>query len=344
MPLRAFLNNEEILSIDYNSQEWSDLKFKIKNENSSITLPCCKQTGFLRTSSKGLNHFVHYKNKSIICDWQNETPQHLKSKIEIIKACKKNGWQAIPEFSQNDWRADVLAIKKSAKIAFEVQWSKQTFEETRLRQENFKKDGVKGCWFFRIFPTEFMFDNTVTKAFKDLPIFKIFENQQGEIIVSLNSTEKGIFEFVDDLLNRRLKYCEHLRSNPENEFEISFYERECPNCKEKHLSYFTSEIRSCCGNIIPFAQFSNKKGSDFYQILEHSFYEIRQSGENKFLKLGVLRCDNCKTEFDDTYTISKQIPVNVQELKIIYKKKVKIDKYIKDQKHWCFSTNGNFCE
>ena len=177
MPLRAYLDNEEIISIDQTDDRWKDLKKLIK-KNSSLQLACCKQNGFLRTSSKGLKHFVHTRLENT-CDWKPESPEHLKAKIEIIEACKENGWKAIPEYSEANWRADVLAIQNEKRIAFEVQWSKQSFEETRLRQERYKESNVRGCWFFRTAPNELReFFYTSLIADKDIPAFKIFKESK----------------------------------------------------------------------------------------------------------------------------------------------------------------------
>ncbi len=59
MPLRAYINEQEIISIDLSDDEWNKLKADIKSKKSVLTLPCCGQEGYLRVSSKGLKHFVH---------------------------------------------------------------------------------------------------------------------------------------------------------------------------------------------------------------------------------------------------------------------------------------------
>jgi len=184
MPFRAYIDEEEIISIDQTDHQWNDLKKRLKNNESSLKLPCCNQDGFLRTSSKGLKHFVHLKSDNS-CDWKPESPEHLKAKIEIIEACRLNGWKAIPEFVGTNWRADVLAVKNDKKIAFEVQWSKQTFEETKFRQDRYKESNVRCCWFFRTAPKELRnYDDTLI-ADKDIPSFKIFKDENSNILGQL---------------------------------------------------------------------------------------------------------------------------------------------------------------
>ena len=78
---------------------------------------------------------------------------------------------AIPEFSEADWRADVLAVQGGKRIAFEVQWSRQTYEETSLRQERYKASNVRGCWLFRIAPKEMLDYDKTSVADKEIPAF-----------------------------------------------------------------------------------------------------------------------------------------------------------------------------
>ena len=98
MPLRAYIEDKEIVSIDLNDEEWSALKARLKAKEIVLTLPCCGQEGFLRTSNRGLKHFVHLKSANP-CDWKPESAEHLKAKVAIMEACREQGWNAIPEFS-----------------------------------------------------------------------------------------------------------------------------------------------------------------------------------------------------------------------------------------------------
>jgi hypothetical protein len=55
MPLRAFINDEEVLAPFISDTDWQVLK----NQKFSIVLPCCRQSGFFRVSKLGTKHFVH---------------------------------------------------------------------------------------------------------------------------------------------------------------------------------------------------------------------------------------------------------------------------------------------
>lgn len=59
------------------------------------------------------------------------------------------GYEVTTEASGVDWRADVLATKPGKngliKLAFEVQWSPQTLEQTEERQQKYTRDGIRCC-------------------------------------------------------------------------------------------------------------------------------------------------------------------------------------------------------
>jgi competence protein CoiA len=72
----------------------------------------------------------------------------------IVEAARANGWHAKAEFDglssdSEPWSADVLLTKGSVRIAIEVQWSKQSQEETARRQSRYASSGVRGLWLFR---------------------------------------------------------------------------------------------------------------------------------------------------------------------------------------------------
>ena len=45
MPLRAFLEGQGIISLEYTDDQWTELKSKIKKEKIPLTLSCCNQAG-----------------------------------------------------------------------------------------------------------------------------------------------------------------------------------------------------------------------------------------------------------------------------------------------------------
>ncbi len=359
MPLRAYINNEEIISIDQTDEQWNDLKKRLKND-STLKLSCCMHDGFLRTSSKGLKHFVHSKSENT-CDWKPESPEHLKAKIEIIEACKENGWKAIPEFSETNWRADVLAIQNEKRIAFEVQWSKQTFEETKYRQDRYKESNVRGCWFFRTAPKELRSYDDSLNADKDIPAFKIFKDENSNIVGQLKQTELPLKELVDSLLKRKLKFCEHIRLKPKQEVTIVFFETSCWKCgKEQHLYSVEQNLLTVCNQ--HFYVLGSMWGGDDIDKKPQIYDAVKQilkSDEGKHLKVGQLKnrysktiqgsylshgCFYCDAIFGDFFLNSEKLEGQNDPNSI--RKKAVIDfGVIKEQgQHWCHSDNGQHCE
>lgn len=360
MPLRAYVDNEEIISIDQTDEEWNDLKKRLKSKESSLILPCCKKEGFLRKSSKGLKHFVHSKSDNT-CDWKPESPEHLRAKIEIIEACKENGWKAIPEFSGTNWRADVLAIQNEKKIAFEVQWSKQTFEETKFRQERYKESNVRGCWFFRIAPKELRSYDDSLEADNEIPAFKIFKDENSNIIAQLKQTQLPLKSLVDSLLKRKLKYCELVRIKPKQEVTIVFFETSCWKCKKPQHCYTVEQsLLTVCNQ--DFYLMGSLWDSDDIDKTPNVYEAVKQylkSEKGKHLKVGQLKkrysktvhdnylshgCFYCDAIFGDFYLITEKIEGQNDSNSIRYKGEINLGEIQEEGKHWCISENGHFCE
>lgn len=360
MPLRAFIDNLEIISIDQTDEQWNDLKAKLKNKDSSLTLPCCNQEGFLRKSSKGLKHFVHAKSDHT-CDWKPESPEHLRAKIEIIKACKENGWNAIPEFSEANWRADVLAIKGDKRIAFEVQWSKQTYEETIFRQERYAVSKVRGCWFFRHPPKELVEYEDVLVADYEIPAFKIFKDESSNIVGKLKQRQLPLRELVDSLLKRRIRYCENIQLKPNQELTVVFFETNCWKCKKPQHCYTVVEnLKTVCNQ--EFHMMSSlweSESIDKNPKLFKAILQILKMGGFKDIRIGQLKgryshtaskkylshgCFYCDAIFGDFYLSTERLYGQTDPNSLRHTIKLDLDPIYAERNHWCHSEDGNFCE
>lgn len=67
-----------------------------------------------------------------------------------------------------DCEADILVTKGKFKVAFEVQWSCQSQQETSMRQQRYASAAVRGLWLFRQhdFPVD-----------QDIPAFRLALNE-----------------------------------------------------------------------------------------------------------------------------------------------------------------------
>jgi hypothetical protein len=358
MPLRAFINGQEKISIYFSDEEWSSLKTNLKSENIKIELPCCKQNGFLRISSKGLKHFIHAKGNNS-CDWKPETPEHLKAKVEVVNACIKNGWHAIPEHSENDWRADVLAVKNDARIAFEIQWSAQTSETTQFRQDRYKESKVRGCWFFRTIPKEYRKWEDNYHAIKEIPFFKINKSDNGDMVVRFNNSNLPIGDFVSSLLNKQIKFCDGYRAETNQEIEIVFFDTSCWKCHEiQQLYTVDNRIKSCCNTEIYLAGgMWDCDDLDKHPNVVKAVLEIIKT--NPEFKIGSVKkrfsktvqesylsfgCYSCDAIFGDFPLRTEKMDALNYNRKQTFKVEVDLGTITEEGDHWCFSPEGKFCK
>lgn len=359
MPLRAYANEEEVISIDLNDEQWSELKQKLKNSFVSIKLPCCGQEGYLRKSKNGFKHFVH-KHSSDNCNWQPESKEHLMAKSDIIEACRLCGWDAIPEFSENDWRADVLAVKKDLRIAFEVQWSRQSFEETKFRQEKFNKSNVRGCWFFKNAPKEMTTYSEELKADNDLPAFKLGKSDEGELFISVNNQFFPLRVFVEKLLNRQVQFRDAITSKVNQEVSIAIFDFTCWKCKKaQHCYTVTSDIYSNCGRSFNYrSSMWDDSDLDKNKGIVQAIESISRSNEGKKYKIGKVKnrysktikgnylshgCYYCNALFGDFLLKEEKREALFYTDPDIFDCEVELDPITEDRPHWCISEDGHFC-
>lgn len=360
MPLRALVNGIDKISIDYSDQEWIQLKSDIKNDTSTVLLGCCREKGFLRTSSRGLKHFVHYKVNSN-CNWKPETMEHLLSKAEVIKACHECGWEAIPEYSESDWRADVLARNNNIRIAFEIQWSKQTLEETKIRQAKYDQSKVRGCWFFKSVPRELESIHESIEELKEVPLFKIVKTEDGQILVKHNSIDCTLKDFVKKLLNREVRFCNHLNSKLVQEVQISIFPFKCWKCfKEQYLYTISSPLVSYCGKeITPINTLWNAEDLDKHPNIINAVREFIESNNADEIKIGKIKeryshtvhkrylshgCYYCDAIFGDFFLSDLKAEVLYDPALFSFKCTVQLGDNKREHPHWCISTGDGFCE
>jgi len=360
MPLRATINNVEIIAPFLTSREWENLKSEVKRNKYTIELPCCQQKGNFRTSKLGLQHFYHLPEDKE-CNWQPESPEHLQLKYEILKACKEAGWDAIPEYSENSWRADVLASKGNSRIAFEVQLSQISYAETKRRQEKYKQDNVRGCWFFKKMPFKTDYSS---KEDHTLPIFILSFDSSNRNSIHLEPNEFKVNEFINHLLNFHVKACKKFNTILSRDLLISFADINCRWCKKPQHVFFVEDItKSKCGRPLD-DHFSNWGSwgerleynpnvlNKVNQIVDSSNGELilgevklRYDGMSKSYKMsfGCKHCDlllysskiknlESQHQFDHEKRLTFQIQLELKKPFTLY------------SEHWCFSGENDFCE
>ena len=233
MPLRAIYNGNDILSFEYNSNSWNELKLSYKNN--SLVMPCCKSKAVPKTSKKGAHFFSHAVKGN--CESESESKEHLYIKTIIAKAALKAGWRVYTEWpgetpSKEKWIADVFCIKGKTRIAFEVQLSYQALRETLYRNDRYKKSNVRSAWFV----SSKKFKNTYIKQRQDVPFFYL-SNIMLEDEPLVDDFDIGLSKFVYGMLKGSLSWeikGEKESDNPDI-YNIYVYPDKCWNCK-KHIN------------------------------------------------------------------------------------------------------------
>ncbi len=360
MPLRAIIENKEVISTFLSKEEWISLRNYIKSNNVDVLISQTFKKGYLRTSKLGLQHFAHKKGEKPE-NWKPESQQHLLAKSEVLLGCKDAGWDAKSEFSENDWIADVIAIKGKIRVAFEIQWSRQSYEKTLERQNKFKNSNVRGCWFIKNPPKEICDWEKKIIAEKETPIFRIYETEKGEICIDLYGNKIPIRQFVKALLNHKIKYCTHLVSKENQNIEIIFSEIKCWKCKtNQHIYIIQDTLESKCGQQIElqdddWSNNSFKHNPQIHNIVNNflktekgksiKIGEIKKRYSNtiksSYISFGCIKCDSL---FGDFY-----LP-NAFAYKFEHKNylsifaDIELPKIKEEHPHWCFSESKEFCE
>lgn len=95
----------------------------------------------------GTQFFAHYPSRN--CRFSSgESREHQMCKYLILKYLHDHGWTIFPEYrgqtpDGETWIADIYVEKKKAKIIIEIQWSPQSIEVTKRRQEKYITSGVR---------------------------------------------------------------------------------------------------------------------------------------------------------------------------------------------------------
>lgn len=357
MPLRAVVTDETIIAPFLSDDEWQHLRLRVKQQKLEVILPCCNQLGYLRTSSRGLAHFVH-RTKSDDCTSQPETWQHLKAKAEIARACREAGWEAITEATGDGWRADIMATRGTAQVAFEVQWSSQTLEETELRQQRYAEAGVRCCWLFKSPPNG-------VQSRGDIPLFKVEITDEASNVIfnpyeydrwGYKERHNQTFElqaFIQLLLGGNIKFSPDLVARRQQEVLIQFIEIDCWKCKKPYDIYYTSSLFSGCGEDVDDDLFFHGK------VISEAI-KFTQSPQGKHIQMGYIKKRYSKTVSDSymsfgcphcdaicgSFFLRHEIMIDRDSypIRAVHAFTIDLQEPVSySYPHWCYSEARQFC-
>jgi len=359
MPLRAIIDNKEIISSFLTEEEWNELKDRIKSNSLDVIIYQTKKQGYLRRSKKGLQHFVHKKGE-LPENWKPESPQHLYVKNEVLLGCKDAGWDGYPEFKENDWEADVLALKGEQRIAFEVQWSSQTYDKTVERQNKYKRDNVRCCWLFRKPPKEFRNWGDELKADKEIPLFKIFEDENKDIKVDFYGKIFSVRNFIKILLKGKIKYSFQTKVKSKQKLTINFFETSCWKCGANQHSYFLQEtVKSKC-DLDMYLENSMWDDDDlkYDPKIINAVNDFTKTREGHQIHIGQIKkrysktahssyksfgCYKCDAIFGDWFLNKEIMEARMDGGNIELIVEVELPEIKEDREHWCYNKNNDFC-
>lgn len=275
--------------------------------------------------------------------------------------CKKAGWEAVSECAENEWIADVLAIKGKSRIAFAVKWSPQAYDKTVERQNRFKSDNVRGCWFFKSPPKELRDWEKKPKANRDIPLFKILETENKEIKVDFDNKQIEIKDFVSLLLDGKIKFCSTMKSLPKQRITINFYEKRCWKCDVSQHSYYLSEtIKSICGNDIYLESVMWEDDAiEFSPVIRNAIRDFIKTDKGKNLKVGQIKkrysrtvgnsymsfgCYKCDVIFGGWHNHEEVMESKMYGADLVHEVELELPTKIEEREHWCLNENRLFCE
>ncbi|WP_426195516.1 hypothetical protein [Massilia sp. DWR3-1-1] len=234
MPLRAVSETGNLHAFEYDASDWEHLKKSYRSMG--LRMPCCPSSAIPKTSQLGTQFFAH--SRAGICSTAAETPEHLYCKKLIAQAAQAGGWTVITEKpgaspTGEAWVADVFCEKGAAKVAFEVQMSPQTHDETVRRQRRYYASGIRSAWFYgKKLRRDAVFSNV------DTPIFSLSEVELNKE-PTIDKYGATLSEFVSAMLTKRLVWTPVDWSPP---FYVGYFQGVCGKCKRPNkLTYGYSE-------------------------------------------------------------------------------------------------------
>ena len=362
MPLRAIIDGQEVIAPLLDDAAWDALRRRVADENLRVALPCCDVEGYLRQNQHGTKHFAHKQNADCRLN-KGETVEHLRAKAEIVVACHASGYDASTEVAGADWRADVLATRGSARIAFEVQWSFLRLRDVLYRQRRYANDGVRGCWFFRRPPTPLQRLEADLgpdlDARRELPLFHLFAAVDGSYAIALHRRLHRLPDFVGALLGGRVRFCERARVDGVQRLRAVFFELDCARCGQRsHLYVVDTTQTAACG--VRFRPESDWYSDEFafHPALLAALERYRRTETGARLRLGAIKvrddgsesyrsfgCAHCDAIFD-----RRQVALALSGGRRFWDDpaaesfEVDVPLHLSGaMPHWCYPADGHFC-
>lgn len=290
------MNDKMIYSFEYSLKNWIALK---ENKASAFKMTCCGNQAILKTSKLGTQFFAHKaKPKDQNCSTGGETVEHMHIKYLVSKKLFECGWKVEVEkrgeSSKGEiWIADIYAEKDKAKIAIEVQWSRQSFIETKRRQQVYKDSGVRGAWLLRSGSAKDR--NAIVGDFmyrtKNVPVFSVYKQTDGCYQVynihqvstkedlghdPIIPTNLALEEFIEKLVSGQIKFCQ--KYSPTSQLSLDVVRLACWSCHQytnivKKVN-FKSQLYGLAYRYSERSQYVDGCSDQIINLINHSFSKL----------------------------------------------------------------------
>lgn len=221
MGFKALKDNQEYLSFQIDTLQWSNLK-KDKQFKSDLYMPCCKTKAIMKNSSLGLQYFAHHKKGE--CIHAGESIIHMILKKELYEILLNNNYKVEIEkqllFDDYTVRADVFLQIDDINIAFEIQVTSQNMEQMLYRSKKYSDNNIYVIWLN-------LFNNrTYTYDYFNYenPFIRIYNIEKS----SLNKTYKFSIDNLDllEFILEKLKLSITKNIDIESKKELFFYNKD----------------------------------------------------------------------------------------------------------------------
>jgi hypothetical protein len=152
MSFKCTSGDQEMLSIDFDSEGWEGLRAQNRKDR-ALKMICCGADVTLRQTKLGTQYFAHAKKGS--CPAGSDPAEVLLAREMIAKAVRRAGWSILLEAAgtstgEEEWTVDVMASLESGKpVAFKVQWGRLPLDEVSRYQAVFQAAGIRTLWLMR---------------------------------------------------------------------------------------------------------------------------------------------------------------------------------------------------
>jgi len=350
MPLRALINGTEYLAPGISSKQWEFLRERVRSHEYSLVLPCCRSRGFLRTSSRGLFHFVHAPRST--CVHRHESPLTLQISTAIIRAAMELKYPATADVMAAGMRIPVVITlpEKEAKLAFLGYDRKYSLKNIPSLHAKLLSAKIRPCWL--------IYESSLTAKdpspnngplLGEIPCFLI--SSAGDQVDLPGRMNFPLVTFLSALLRGAYHYRAVYRIRNPELVSVLLYRMPCPSCQKEVFVYnLSGRHHSICGvelDAMDLDRYRPEVLAAFrksMQVKNLPFGHVEWgAGENKTPQAAVLECIHCGKPIYES-RIRAFLRQHSGEMADSFGETIRWkERLTLPEPHWCFSIGDGLC-